>query len=110
MDNDQRVQAIAKRIKEARQDAGLSQDGLGKRLGLTKVGYGEYERGRRLFDTEQLFQLARILARPVEYFLGLDSELTADEGRALALYRQAATSGLGGVALRQLAALVADDT
>jgi len=40
-----------------------------------------------LFNTEQLFQLARILGRPVEHFLGLDTGLTEDESHLLAAYR-----------------------
>jgi transcriptional regulator with XRE-family HTH domain len=87
MNSNQATQSIARRVKEARLAAGLSQEELGKKVGLTKVGYGEYERGRRLFDTEQLFHLSRILGRPVEYFLGLDTGLSEEEGQLLASYR-----------------------
>lgn len=105
--NSDRTKAIAQRVKDARQAAGLSQEALGERIGLTKVGYGDYERGHRLFDTEQLFQLARILGRPVEYFLGLDTGLTGREERVLMLFRLAEERGLGDVAIGVIHAVVA---
>ena len=92
MDRNQAVKAIAQRVKEARQAAGLSQEDLGRRMGLTKVGYGEYERAHRLFDTEQLAKLSQILGRPVEYFLGLDMGLTEEEEQLLASYRAIGSS------------------
>jgi transcriptional regulator with XRE-family HTH domain len=52
MNSDHSPRGIAQRVKQARQEAGLSQESLGKKLGLSKVGYGEYERVSRLFDTE----------------------------------------------------------
>lgn len=87
MNSDHSPQAIAERVKQARKDVGLSQESLGKKLGLSKVAYRDYERVSRLFDTDQLFQLERILGRPVEWFLGLSTELQADEQQLLSLYR-----------------------
>jgi transcriptional regulator with XRE-family HTH domain len=87
MDSNHSPRAIAQRMKTAREEAGFSQEELGRKIGLTKVAYGDYERVKRLFDTDQLFQLSRILGRPVEYFLGLETNLTDDEGQLLALYR-----------------------
>ena len=107
MNSNQSTQAIARRVKEARNALGLSQEDLGEKVGLSKVGYGEYERGNRLFDTEQLFRLARVLGRPVEYFLGLDMGLTGREERVLTLFRLAEERGLGDVAIGVIHAVVA---
>lgn len=104
--NSYETQKIAQRVKAARNAAELSQEALGRKIGLTKVGYGEYERGHRLFDTEQLAQLSRVLARPVSYFLGLDTGLTEDEDRVLALYREARAAGMGPVAIAVLEGVV----
>lgn len=79
--------AIAQRVKQAREAAGFSQKDMAKRLGLTEAGYGHYERDRQTFTVEQLLQVSRILGRPVEWFLGLDTGLSEDEGQLLALYR-----------------------
>jgi transcriptional regulator with XRE-family HTH domain len=96
---------IANRVKQAREETGLSQKDMSKRLGLTEAGYGHYERDRQTFTVDMLFQISRILGRPVEYFLGLETELSADEGRVLALYRQAQAAGQGPTAIGVLEAL-----
>lgn len=75
-------QEIANRMREARKAKNLSQEELGRRLGLTKVAYGDYERVKRLLDTEQLFQLERFLNCSVAWLLGLplkEGELSALE-------------------------------
>lgn len=98
---------IAERIKAARQDNNLSQADLGAKLGLSKVGYGEYERGNRAFDAELLFRLARILGRPVEHFLGLPTGLTGREERVVALFRLAEGAGYGDLVIGAVHAMVA---
>lgn len=109
MNSDHSPRAIAQRVKQARQEAGLSQESLGKKLGLSKVGYGEYERVSRLFDTEQLFQLARILGRSVGWFLGLPSELSGDEQQALSMYGRAKEQGRDKLVLDTLKILTRED-
>lgn len=99
MNSDHSPRGIAQRVKQARQEAGLSQESLGKKLGLSKVGYGEYERVSRLFDTEQLFHLERILGRSVGWFLGLSSELSDDEQQVLSMYQRAKEQGRDRMAL-----------
>jgi transcriptional regulator with XRE-family HTH domain len=98
------------RVRAARKAAGLSQTEMGERLGMSRAGYGHLESGTNLMTVEDLFRIAAVLGLPVEHLLGLDTELGEDEGRILALYRRARAAGLGGLALRQLAALVAEDT
>ena len=68
---------IGLRVQAARKEAGLSQEDLGRRLGLSKGGYGQYERGLHPFTADQLFQLATILGRSVPSLLGLDNGLGA---------------------------------
>jgi hypothetical protein len=55
---------------------------------------------------EDLFRLARILGRPVEYFLGLDTGLTADEGQLLAHYRGASDAEARAMILRLVRSMV----
>jgi len=95
---------IIRRVKQARGIAGLSQNELGNHLGLSKAGYGHYERGRQPFSIEQLFKLSRILGRSVEHFLGLDNGLTEDEDALLATYRS-----IGSPEIRELVRDVAKD-
>jgi transcriptional regulator with XRE-family HTH domain len=97
---------IGLRVQAARKAAGLSQEDLGRRLGLSKGGYGQYERGLHPFTAEQLFQLAAILDRSVSYFLGLETGLSPEEDRLLLLYRRARTMGLADLFLRMAEAIV----
>jgi transcriptional regulator with XRE-family HTH domain len=68
--------------------------------------YSHYERGRYVFTVEQLFQLADLFHRPVEWFLGLKTDLDEDEQQALTLYRQAKAQGLADLAHSTLEAIV----
>lgn len=100
---------VAQRVQDARKRRGLTHEEMGEKLGLTKAGYGHYERGRQAFSIEQLFVIARVLDRPVEWLLGLNSEMSDDELLALALYRRAVRVGLGEAALRVLGAVAGDE-
>ncbi len=96
---------IGLRVQAARKAAGLSQEDMGRRMGLTKGGYGQYERGMHPFTAEQLFELANILGRSVEYFLDLKSDLTPEEDQVLALYRRARELGLADLFVRMAQAI-----
>lgn len=114
MNNQHSPQAIARRVREARKATGLSQEGLAPKLGLSKVAYGDYERVSRLFDTEQLFQLERILGQPVTWLLGIETkfgELTNEEQQLLGLWRKAKeqSEDFANVVLRTISAMVEND-
>jgi transcriptional regulator with XRE-family HTH domain len=106
-DESNKLEALTLRVIEARKEVGLSQEALGHRLGLERSGYGHYESGRQPFTIKMLFQLSRILGRPVEYFLGLDTGLTGREERVLMLFREAEKAGYGDVVIGAVHALVA---
>jgi transcriptional regulator with XRE-family HTH domain len=91
---------IGVRVQAARKQAGLSQADVGRRLGLSQNGYGEYEHGMHAFTVEQLLQLAVILGHSFEYFLGLEGGLTPDEDHLLELYRYTRTTGLDDLIMR----------
>ncbi len=81
---------IARRVRGTREgvEPRLTQEEVGARLGLSQVGYGHYERGSQPFSVWHLFALASILGRPVEYFLGLSTDLRPDEQVLLGGYRR----------------------
>lgn len=97
---------ITQRVISARLTASLSRQDVGERLNLGEQSYGHYERGRYAFTVEQLFQLSRILGKPVTWFLGLPSELDPDEDELLALYRLIADPNMKKWAVASLRALV----
>ena len=60
---------IAKRIRMARVEAGLSQRELGERLGMTGAAISDYERGKVKIGIEDLDRFARALDKDVTWFL-----------------------------------------
>lgn len=114
MNTDHTPEAIARRVRDQRKTLGLSQEDMGRKLGLTKVAYGDYERVKRLFDTEQLFALSRILGKPVSWLLGITTrpgELTEDEQQLLSMYRRIKTTSelAAGIVMRQVSAALPED-
>lgn len=81
---------IASRVRAARESLApkMTQEELGAKLGLSKFGYGHYERGTQTFSVWHLYQLARILGRPLEYFFGLPTQDRPDEQTLLGAYRR----------------------
>lgn len=77
----------AQRIREAREAAGLTQVELSDYLGITRDAVSKIENGRSTLTLQHLEQLPKILNRPIEYFLGLDTGLTSEEEYILGLFR-----------------------
>jgi transcriptional regulator with XRE-family HTH domain len=64
-----RYQQIGRRIRQARETAGLTQEDLGRALGVSGVAVGHYERGARAVGIADLEKIADLLHRPVTWFL-----------------------------------------
>ena len=82
---------IRKRLRQAREQAGLSQREAGEALGITSVAYGNFERGRSPISLEHLFRFSRVTGKPLSALLDLDSPLTEDEDQLLEHYRRSPT-------------------
>lgn len=94
---------ILDRLTQVRLERGMEKQDIAEMLSLTAGGYSPYESGVRPYTIAQVFTLARALGKPVEYFLGLDSDLTEDEREALFLYRLSPQKALAIQVLRALA-------
>jgi len=66
---------LGPKIRTARKDAGLSQGQLAESLNTTQSAISLYEAGQRSVGIDMLMNVARILNRPLHYFLGEDGEL-----------------------------------
>lgn len=60
---------IGRKLQQAREDAGLSQEQLASMLGCAQSTLSNYEKGKRRLYLTQLENIAEILNRPIEYFL-----------------------------------------
>jgi transcriptional regulator with XRE-family HTH domain len=87
-----REKEICRRVRDRRGKATppLSQEDVAEALGLTKSGYGHYERCKQRFTVEQLFQLSQLFHVPVEELLGLPlpGEMSEDERQLLDDFRR----------------------
>ena len=72
------MSALAKRLKEARQRAGLSQERLGILAGIDEMSasarMNQYERGKHAPDWLTVQRLAAVLQVPVAYFYADDDD------------------------------------
>ncbi len=66
---------LGARIRGARRDAGMSQGRLAQHLGTTQSAISLYEAGQRSVGIDMLVSVARILNRPLYYFLGEDEQM-----------------------------------
>lgn len=73
------LSVVARRLKEARMRAGLSQGQLGVGAGMDKFSasarISQYEHGKHTPDLQTLTRLADVLRTPVPYFYCEDPEL-----------------------------------
>ncbi len=66
---------LGQRIRVARRDASMSQGQLASALNTTQSAISLYEAGQRSVGIDMLLNVARILNRPLHYFLGEDGEM-----------------------------------
>ena len=67
-------QKFATRLKEARIARKLSQEELGKAIGMSKPAISDIERGRRTTTIEKLVELADVLEVSLDYLTGRTDE------------------------------------
>jgi transcriptional regulator with XRE-family HTH domain len=67
---------IGRKIQRAREEAGLSQEMLASRLGLTQAALSNYELGKRGLHVANLQRIAEALDRPLSYFIEEPDEAT----------------------------------
>ncbi len=60
---------LLRRLRQARQDAGLTQDAVGRLLGARQAFVSKLEGGERRLDPVELARLAAIYRKPLAWFL-----------------------------------------
>lgn len=69
---------VGARVRVRRMMLGLSQEKLGEKLGLTFQQVQKYERGTNRVGASRLFDLARVLGVPIQFFFDeMTNELSA---------------------------------
>jgi len=86
---------VGARLRMRRNLVGLSQEQLGKSLGLTFQQIQKYERGINRMGSSRLFQVAKTLAVPIAYFFeDLPSSLDLPSQVGFAENEQAPVDGM----------------
>lgn len=62
-------QALGVRVARAREDAGLTQAGLGQAVGLDRTAISRLETGERKLSVPEMVAIAEVLKRPMTFFL-----------------------------------------
>lgn len=67
---------ISERIRELREQAGLSQSQLAKRLDVTRSSVNAWEMGLSAPTTQYIVSLTKLFHVSADYILGTESDLT----------------------------------
>ena len=97
-DEDKRMQ-LARRLREAREYVGLSQEEVAFALAISRPAVGNIEAGARKVEAIELDKLSALYGRTVDYFLA--GEVQPDDTRIAFLAR--ATKGLSEQDMDELA-------
>jgi transcriptional regulator with XRE-family HTH domain len=73
---------LGKKLRTAREQAGLSQQGLAAKLGITFQQIQKYEKGANRIAASRLVSIAQALGQPVSFFLDDGKEAAAPRARA----------------------------
>ena len=66
------MSSLAKRLKELREEKGLTQIELGKQLNISQSAISNIEKGQRTASIDVLILLAKFFAVTVGYLLGVE--------------------------------------
>jgi len=82
-----RSREIGERIKQAREEIGLTQLELAARMKCTQSALSNYELGKRKLNLTLLIEVAQILNKPIDFFTESTSEDKGGENAGLRLPR-----------------------
>lgn len=71
---------IGERIQQARDEAGLTQAELSRRLGITQAALSNYELGKRRLYLHQIQEIADLLGRDLNYFIQDETRVPQQQG------------------------------
>ena len=76
------------RLKELRKDNNMSQEELGRLLGVTKVSVSGYENGTRIPSMEVLITILNVFKISADYLLGRELDVVCEDGGETILMAQ----------------------
>lgn len=84
---------VRKRIREAREERGMTQEELGNAIHKSRVIISDLERGRTEVNAADLMRIAHVLEKPIKYFFPIrdvpsEEELTTEEWELVLQFRK----------------------
>lgn len=95
---------VGQRIAQKRKEQGLSQEGLGERLGVSRQAIYKWESDTSLPEVDKLITLSRIFSVPVGWLLGVEEEPAPSEAPVSGELTEAQLQMVQEIADRYLAA------
>jgi transcriptional regulator with XRE-family HTH domain len=106
------TEALGQRIRDAREEHGLTQRRFAERIERRQAAVSEMERGQMQPDATTLLMMAQVLEKPITYFFPTPwgervtrGDLTYDEMELLLEFRRLQSDEHRQIAISQLAAL-----
>lgn len=72
--------SFAERLKDARKAAGISQEALAEKLGVSRQAVTKWETGRGVPDIENIIAVSDLFGIPIDEFLSREKEIAARRG------------------------------
>ncbi len=72
---------IGQKLQKAREELGMSQKDLARRLGCSQASLSNYELGKRRLYLSDLHRISKILNKPITYFLESPGENAEENTR-----------------------------
>jgi transcriptional regulator with XRE-family HTH domain len=85
---------IGKKIQQAREARDLTQAELAQTLGITQAALSNYELGKRRLYLHQIEEIARLLNKDLEYFIGSNDEVVPGSSLDLSSLQDQIISGI----------------
>ena len=79
---------IGQKLQKAREEAGMSQEELARRIGCSQAALSYYELGKRRLYFAELEKISGILKRPLTYFLENTEESESDPNDLTQILRE----------------------
>ena len=76
--SDEEKNLVIKRLKDAREYLGISQDEAAKKVNISRSAISLIESGQRKLDSLELMGLAKLYQRPIAYFTSDDFSVDLD--------------------------------
>jgi len=87
LDEQEQRELLGKRMREARERLGLSQEEFGARISRTQFAISEYENGKRRIYAHDLPKIAHVLRVSIIYFFDETDEADTNEEIILQAFR-----------------------